>query len=231
MRVAGRRSYAVDSETLWYLLHDPYTLRQALHDCVSLEVAAADDYRVVFQTRLGHVIEQLTGHLRFTPMERHNGYEFDVNVGNHNGLIAAKGKLRLESGGEDSAIITYEADIEIAGGFTQLSLRLLQTSMNAAARRSLDGLEGQVALRTQGYSTTFPDWDIDDASPLATLIARLSPHRYLVAVVLGLLVILLAARGYGRLRICSATRQRSVAPVLMSGDMAESSPPPRKGGD
>lgn len=193
MRIEGRRTFAVDSKTLWYLLHDPYTLRKALPDCVSLEVAAPDEYRFVLDTRIGPDAQRLTGALRFNTLEPQRSFEFEAESDNPSGTLSARGRARLEPEGDDLTTLVYQADIEPGREFAQMSPRLLQTTMNAIGRRSLEALEERVARRSPGYAAgDVPQ--TGDAARRPTLAGRLAPYYRLLAAGSVLLALLLIVR-------------------------------------
>lgn len=198
MRIEGRRTFAVDSKTLWYLLHDPYTLRKALPDCVSLEVAAPDEYRFVLDTRIGPDAQRLTGALRFNTLEPQRSFEFEAESDNPSGTLSARGRARLEPEGDDLTTLVYQADIEPGREFAQMSPRLLQTTMNAIGRRSLEALEERVARRSPGYVAVTPQTGAPqtagDAARRPTLAGRLAPYYRLLAAGSVLLALLLIVR-------------------------------------
>jgi len=225
MRVEGRRAFPVDSETLWYLLHDPYTLRRAIPDCVSLEVVAPDKYQLVLETRIGQNVERLTGGLRLTPLDQRRGFEFEATGGNHSGLLTARGRVNLEPEDDESATLVYAADIEVAGEFVRISSRLLQTTLNAACRRSLETLEDQATLRTGGYSTTMAEPEVSDAARPVTFVARLLPYRRYLFIGSILLAAFLLARGLGRGRADTGARQTSAMPAGAMSDRSRPAAP------
>lgn len=194
MRIEGRRTFAVDSKTLWYLLHDPYTLRKALPDCVSLEVVAPDEYRFVLDTRIGPDAQRLTGALRFNTLEPQRSFEFEAESDNPSGTLSARGRARLEPEGDDLTTLVYQADIEPGREFAQMSPRLLQTTMNAIGRRSLEALEERVARRAPGYAASDVP-QTGDAARRPTLAGRLAPYYRLLAAGSVLLALLLIVRG------------------------------------
>lgn len=207
MRIEGRRVFAANSEILWMLLLDPYTLRTILPGCEALEAVAPDEYRLTLDARLGQSVERLIGSLRLDRVTPYQGFDFTAESGNQSGSLAARGRVGLvpEHGGQ--AALVYEADIEVGGRFAQISPRLLQTTMNGIARRSLEALERQVALRTRVFTTTTSRHPIDMAAQSTTAVDRLGSYRRLLIIGPVLLAVLLIIRAIDRRRTHSVARQ------------------------
>lgn len=207
MRVEGRRAFAANSETLWSLLHDPHTLQAILPGCESLEAVAPDEYRLTLDTRLGQAVERLIGTLRLNRVTPYQGFDFTAESGNQSGSLSARGRVTLAPEGRGLTALVYEADIEAGGRFAQITPRLMQTTMNAIARRSLDALEKQVALRTRVFTTTTTPQPDDRAALATTAVDRLAAYRRFLIIGPVLLAVLFIIRAIDRRRTSSVARQ------------------------
>ncbi len=207
MIVEGRRTYAANSEILWSLLHDPDTLKRILPGCDVLEAGAGDELRLTIDTRIGPATEHLIGTLRFDRVAPHRSFEFTAESGNRSGALTARGRVSFEPESGERTVLVYEAGIEAGGGFAQVSPRLMQTTMNALARRALEALEREAALRTRVFTTTTMLPAPEREARSTTAVDRLAPYRRLLVIGPILLALALIIRGIDRRRMRAVARQ------------------------
>ena len=153
MKVEGRRIVAANREILWSLLHDPIVLQRCWPGCEILEAVGPDEYRAVFEIRIGQVVERFSGVLRLEQVVALHGFSFVADGRNDDGSLQARGRIQLEDAGDGTAL-GYEADGVATGRPAAVSSRLMMTTARAFARRGLDALEKEIAIRTRVYTTT-----------------------------------------------------------------------------
>lgn len=224
MKIEGRRTFAAGPETLWSLLHNPDVLKRVLPDCDMLEAVAPDEFKLTLNTRIGRDIEHLTGVMHIDRVTPCQGFDFEAESENRPGYLYARGRVSLEPEGAGATTLIYEAEIEPRGRFARISPRLMQTTMNAIARRSLEALEFEVALRTGTFTTAL-------TSPAAVIAARsteiydlVSFLRRLLTIALALLGIVLIVRGLGRRRAQPVAGQDIGVPVRIPDELPILSP-------
>ncbi len=211
MKVEGRHSFAASAELLWALLSDPLALRQLLPGCEAFEAVAANEYRATVRLRVGAATERFDGMLLLEHAVPFTRFDFRAVGESAGGLVNCRGRVYLEDSAGDGGSarhtsLCYEAEIDVGGRLATLSDRLLETTARAFARRTLEGLERHVEMRTRIYTTTV---DLPEAIAPAS---ATTPHR-LVAVggVAGLLAALLALvlllRGLDRRRTRRIARE------------------------
>lgn len=158
MKMEGRQTFAAGVDLLWTLLNDPLALQQLLPGCETFEAVAANEYRVALDLRVGAVNERFEGILLLERVIPFTRFDFRAEGESPSGLINCRGRVSLEDGAANGAdrhtSLSYEADIDVGGRLTAVSGRLLETTARAFARRALEGLEKQVAMRTRTYTST-----------------------------------------------------------------------------
>ena len=198
MKLEGRQTLAAGREVVWSALTDPATLGSILPGCESFEAISAHEFRVTLRMRVGQTVDQFSGTLWLDRVVPFTGFDFQADGEAAAGLIHGRGRVYLEDAAEQQTALCYEADFEVGGGLAAATGRLLQTTGRAFARRSLEGLERQLDLRTRTFTTTAAP--AAAPSPAATRVARLDAGRRLLAVLGVLLAIVLLWRARGRRR-------------------------------
>ncbi len=206
MRIEGQQTFAAGRDVLWSLLHDPVTLARVLPGCESLQAVSTDEFRGTFALRVGQLVETFTGTLLLSRAVPPQSYDFQASGNNPEGAVTCRGRVTLHPEGPDSATLAYTADIEVSGRPAQLTERMLQTTARSYARRSLETLEQQVAIRTRVYTTTVAyapgAWGAAAANRASSpsSLERLVFRRRLITAALLLLVALFISRRAGNRR-------------------------------
>jgi carbon monoxide dehydrogenase subunit G len=187
MKLEGRHTYAAGREVVWGVLYDPIVLESILPGCEAFEAVAPDEYRVTLHLRVGPIDDRFSGTLWLERVAPFVGFDFQADGESPHGLVNAKGRVHLEEAGEGGTALCYEAEIEVGGRLATVTGRLLETTARAFARRSLEGLEQQVDMRTRIYTSSVAP--AGPQTPTGMTIAHLAAARrvgVLLAVLLGL---------------------------------------------
>ncbi len=99
MKVEGRRIVAANREILWSLLHDPIVLQRCWPGCEILEAVGPDEYRAVFEIRIGQVVERFSGVLRLEQVVALHGFSFVADGETPTVLSRYAGPDQLEDAG------------------------------------------------------------------------------------------------------------------------------------
>lgn len=206
MRIEGQQTYATSRDVLWSLLHDPITLARILPGCESLEAVSADEFRGSFSVRVGQTEETFSGTLSLSRAFPPQSYDFVAQGDNPDGGILCKGRVTLRAEVPDSTTLAYEADIDVSGRPAQLTERMHLTTARSFARRSLDALQQQVAIRTRVYTTSAGNspagWGANSGprAPSSPALESLMFRRRLITSALVLLVAFFFLRRAGNRR-------------------------------
>ncbi len=209
MKIEGKRVYAAEAESLWALLHDPVTLSRILPGCDHLEAIGPDEYQIRLSVRVGQAVEYLDGLLRLVPVTPLQMIDFraEGTSADRSASVSCRGRITIDRPADNLAGLSYEADITPGGRLSSVSQRLLQTTARAFARRCLEGMEKQVAVRTRVYTTTTISPSIVATAPTGDSIHRVAQARRWLTLT-GLLVIGLALwRSIDRRRTREITTQ------------------------
>jgi len=147
--VEGRHTLAADRETVWNLLYDPATFQNILPGVESFEAISAREFRIVLRLRIGQVVDHFTGTLWLDGVTPLTGFYFQADGESGSGLIHGRGRVYLEDAAANNTALCYEVDFEVDGPLQSANDRVLTTTARAFARRTLEALEHQLALRTR----------------------------------------------------------------------------------
>lgn len=201
MRIEGQQSFAAGQEALWSLLQDPVILPRLLPGCESLEAVSTHEYRGTLILRVGQAVESFTGVLSLERLSPPHSFDFRAEGRNSDGAASARGHITLQTDGPETTTLVYNAEFDVTGRPSSVSPRMLQTTARAFARRALESLQQQVAIRTRVYTTTTTRAEpAAAAAPSSTAIDHLVFQRRVAMVICTLLAALFVMRRAGRQR-------------------------------
>lgn len=201
MKIHGQQTYAANREILWSLLRDPIVLEKILPGCESFETIAPDEYLVTLGVRMGRTVERFSGTLRLEQVAPLQVFDFYADGQSPERTVTSRGRLTLEDDGDEATAVGYEAEVDVTSRQATLSSRLFETTARAFARRTLEALAKQTAIRTRVYTTSTSVTELTNPSPpAATGIQRAAIWRLALAVVSIILVLLYFRRGLSRQR-------------------------------
>ncbi len=216
MKLEGRYTFAAGREVVWGVLYDPIVLESILPGCEAFEAVAPDEYRVTLHLRVGTIDDRFSGTLWLKRVVPFVGFDFEADGESPNGLVNSHGRVTLEEAAEGGTSLCYEADLNVGGRLATVTGRLQETTARAFARRSLEGLERQVDMRTRIYTSSAAP--LAPPTPTGATVARLGGLRR-GATLLGLLLaVVLVWRGLDRRRTRRIAQQ--VADLLAQSQPA-----------
>ncbi len=159
MKIEGSHTFSAPREIVWPVLLDPEILSNVLPGCEKLEPISENEYRGVLNIRVGPVQGKFNGVVTMSEINAPEGYHFDVSGKGAPGFVNGNGKLRLEANGHTTTLI-YDGDAQVGGRIASVGQRLLDTSVRAIIRQTLEGLDNQIQAITQaktaGSGSTAP---------------------------------------------------------------------------
>lgn len=227
MKIEGQRSYSVGRDVLWSILNDPVAVSRLLPGCQAFEPVSPDVYRLVVDVRLGRAVERLAGTLSSTQVDPYRSLTFLARSESPSGPAECRGRVELKDAGDSAATLAYEAVLTPGEGLS-ISSRMLETTARAFARRALDALEQEAAIRTRVYTTTTQTMDTTTRStPPDVAIHRLAFARRVLGLGLIVLVAWILSRSVERLNARRTRRQIAevVEQVLEQVELPPAAPP------
>jgi carbon monoxide dehydrogenase subunit G len=214
MRIEGRETFPAHPEIVWSLIGEPGMVERLLPGCELVEPVAPNQYRLELKQRIGKATEPLSAALNLERVAPTMGFDFRAAAHGHSGALSLRGHVALEDQGTDCTALSYIVDVD-GDQFPAVSPRMLETTARAFARRSLEALEKQVAIRTRVYTTSAFR---PEPAPALTR-QNMAVLQRLLTVTSVLLTILLLWRGLARRR----TRQiaREVAAQLEGSEAGQ----------
>ncbi len=153
MKINGAHTFAAPTEVIWPMLLDPHILASVMPGCEKLEQVAENEYQGILKIKVGPVQGNFNGNVLLSDIQSPESYTIAVDGKGAPGFVKGNGRLRLESDG-NTTILHYEGDAQVGGRLASVGQRLLDTSAKAIIRQSLEGLEAQIAARTNGLGET-----------------------------------------------------------------------------
>lgn len=208
MNFDGSTYLPIDESVLRAQLADVNVLRRVIPGCVQLYAIEPGEYRIQVQQRLGNFDDRLDGILSL----QHLPYDeigFEAHLEGSHGLVNLAGQLELISAGETGSMLTYDGDIELEGGLAAVSPRMLETTVKAYVRRTLEALQAEFSAPT---SAAREETNMNDTPPeQKDLVIALPP--WALVLLLGLAGVialrLLDNRRINRLRSSNSTATSS----------------------
>lgn len=194
VRVEGRHTLAADArDGVWNLLYDPATFQNILPGVESFEAISAHEFRIVLRLRIGQIVNHFTGTLWLDGVTPLTGFDFQADGESGSGLIHGRGgDFIWKTPRLTTPPSATRSTSEVDGPLQSANDRVLTTTARAFARRALEALERQLALRTRVYTTVVPPPALDLAT--RTTEARLGAARRLAAMLGILLFVVLLQR-------------------------------------
>jgi carbon monoxide dehydrogenase subunit G len=196
MRIEGSQTYPAEPDVIWSLVSQPETIVRILSGCDVFESVGSNQHRFVLSLRIGKVVELMAFTLDVSQVIPFKALSFRADGQSLSGTLKIQGQISLEKQAPDCTELTYAAEID-GDQFKAVSPRMLQTMARAFARRTLEALDKEVAIRTRVYTTT------TFRSPQTVTVSPAQRHRALgraMAIIFLFLVGILIRRGLDRLR-------------------------------
>jgi carbon monoxide dehydrogenase subunit G len=203
MRIEGRETFPAHPEIVWSLIGEPGMVERLLPGFELFEPVAPDQYRLELNLRIGKATELLSAMLNLERVVPTVGFDFRAAAQGQSGALNLHGHIALEDQGADCTALSYVIDID-GDQFPAVSPRMLETTARAFARRSLEALDKQVAIRTRVYTTSAFR---PEPAPAALTRQNTAILRRLLAVASVLLTLLLLWRGLARRRTRQIARE------------------------
>lgn len=223
MRIEGSQTYPAEPDVIWSLVSEPGTIARILSGCDVFESVASNQHRFVLNLRMGKVVELVAFTLDVAQVVPFKALTFRADGQSLSGSLNVQGHISLERQALDGVQLTYAAEID-GDQFKAVSPRMLETIARAFARRSLEALDKEVAIRTRVYTTTAIP------SPQSVPISPAQRHRALgrlMTIVSLFLIGILIRRGLDRLRARGAAYLIEPDGQLLDGTFHPIPPPTR----
>ena len=146
MKVAGEYTFNAPRQEVWEGLLDPDVLAATMPGCEKLELTGENTYEGVLNIRVGPVQGKFQGKVQLEEIDPPNGYTMNVNGQGAPGFVRASAKIAIEPDGERT-LMRYEGDAQVGGRIASVGQRLLDSSVKAIIRQSLEGLDKTLQAR------------------------------------------------------------------------------------
>ena len=148
MKLEGRHEFRVPRERLWAALVDPSLLARVLPGCEPLEPTGENAWKAAMTVAIGPVKGRFTGNLGLSELDPPESYRMKLDGSGPSGFLRGEGRVALEPTAAGTALI-YALDAQVGGRIASVGQRLVESSAKAIAKQGLEGLERELAARTE----------------------------------------------------------------------------------
>ena len=148
MKLVGEYVFQSPPDVVWASLLDPEVLAAVMPGCDELELVGEGEYEGVLNLKIGPVQGKFDGKVKLEDIREGEGYTMQVNGRGTPGFM--KATVRVDLGAEgDGTRMAYDGDAQVGGRIASVGQRLLDTSVKAIVKQSLDGLDGIMTARSE----------------------------------------------------------------------------------
>lgn len=165
MKIAGVYNFEASLETAWNALFDAEVLARTLPGCDKLE-REGDQFNGIIRVKMGPVQGKFQGKVDIEDVQERESYRMVIDGRGPAGFAKAKVFIRLVAQG-DQTEMTYEADVQIGGRIASVGQRLLDASVKAITKQSLESLHAQIKALQAAANTSSETVAAEDASDSA----------------------------------------------------------------
>jgi carbon monoxide dehydrogenase subunit G len=143
MHFEGSHTFSASREVLWQLLNDPQVLARATPGVKELKPAGRDQYRALFDIKLGPINSSFSGTLKVVDKQAPSGYRLLIDVDGKIGHIKAEGRVALEGDGQ-STLLKVQGGSQLSGTLARLGQRLLSGVARMFTNQFFKALEREI---------------------------------------------------------------------------------------
>ena len=176
MKMAGEFIFHGPREEVWEMMRDPIVLAKAMPGTQKLDRVSEMEYQGDMNVRVGPVGGKFTGKLTVSNENPPDSYTLTVEGKGGPGRITGTGNVVLVDQGDDTTLMKYEGDIEIAGRLAAVGQRMIDSvakSMSKQAFEAMDkALQIRIAAKAQGLDLDDLDYDAPSEMQFASGVAK-----------------------------------------------------------
>jgi uncharacterized protein len=144
MKITGEHAFASSRERVWAALEDPQMLANALPGVKRLDVTGPDEYAITVTVGVGSVKGTYDGTFRLTDKQAPDACAVRANAKGGPGSVEAVAHMRMRDGDDGGALLSYEADANVAGPLAGVGQRLIGSAAKRTTREFLEALDRQI---------------------------------------------------------------------------------------
>lgn len=148
MHLEGTHRFDADIWDLWELLNDPKVLAQVTPGLKQLEPVRPDEYKAIFQIKIGPIDSCFDGTLRVKDKVAPEHYTLAVNVDAKIGIVEAEGTIDFQTETEATAV-SFNGDAVLSGKLAQLGQRVMSGVARLFTKQFFQGIEKELAKSKQ----------------------------------------------------------------------------------
>lgn len=169
MKVNGEHQFTHSCDEVWNALLDPVALSATLPGARRLDPTGPDEYAISVDVGVGSVKGTYDGTFALSDKVEREACTVRATASGRPGSVTAVARMRLVTGDNGNAVMTYEADADVTGPLAGVGQRL----MGAAARRTtgqfLQALDDYITAPTPAAAPAAeePRYEIARPQPVA----------------------------------------------------------------
>jgi carbon monoxide dehydrogenase subunit G len=146
MEIAGEFVFDAPQAGVWEVLRDPKALAVIVPMAMNMKQVADNQYTGTLFFKVGAVAGAFHGKIELTNLQAPDSYDIEVRGSSPVGQAHIKGRMRLESLGDQTTMF-YEGDINFGGRIASVGSRLLDVSVRTIMEQSFKTLDRYLTIK------------------------------------------------------------------------------------
>jgi len=178
VKITGTYTIDAPQEQVWAALNDIEVLARIVPGCERLDQTGDNEYEGTVKIGIQTIKGTYSGRIRIEDIQPPHHYKLVASGRSANGVVDGAGTVDLAEQ-DGKTILTYGGDAQIGGMLASVGQRLIEGASKQMINQSLKALVEQIALRTNGASTSADAESTPasaaDAGPASTTPAYATP--------------------------------------------------------
>lgn len=160
MHLEGTHTLKASREVIWKALLDPIILARVTPGAKSLEALGNDEYKAIFEVKMGPVKGDFKGTLAVVDKVALESYKLKIKLTGKIGNVNAEGKLKLNALSKNETEVQFSGDAKLSGTLARTGQRVLSGVANSMTGQFFSAIDEEVAGAESGSTGRGSLWQI-----------------------------------------------------------------------
>lgn len=160
MHLEGTHTLKASRDTVWKALLDPEVLARVTPGAKSLEPVGEDEYKAIFEVKMGPVKGDFKGKLAVVDKVAPESYRLKIKLTGKIGNVNAEGDLKLNSLSANETEVQFSGDAKLSGTLARTGQRVLSGVANTMTGQFFSAIDEEVAGADSGSTGRGSLWQM-----------------------------------------------------------------------
>ncbi|MGH1363658.1 MAG: CoxG family protein [Calditrichia bacterium] len=160
MHLEGTHTLKASREAVWKALLDPIVLAKVTPGAKSLEPLGNDEYKAIFEVKMGPVKGDFKGTLAVVDKVAPESYKLKIKLNGKIGNVNAEGDLKLNSLSKNETEVRFSGDAKLSGTLARTGQRVLSGVANSMTGQFFSAIDEEVTGVESGSTGRGSLWQI-----------------------------------------------------------------------